>query len=119
MLSGDVTLMSKQRWYLVPWRWGMSNSCRYFRTYNSCTTSLLQSARWRKTPASEQQKAFIAKRWSKQKSPPDPELGVVSVEQKIEKLTKGDAANIITRLKHGAQVITTICIFIIIEFTAI
>ncbi|KAF5374878.1 hypothetical protein D9758_000323 [Tetrapyrgos nigripes] len=55
---------------------------------------LLRSARWRKTPATEQQIKFVGKRWSKRSDDSD---------KKLENLTKGEAANIITRLKHGAQ----------------
>ncbi|THV07737.1 P-loop containing nucleoside triphosphate hydrolase protein [Dendrothele bispora CBS 962.96] len=55
---------------------------------------LLRSARWRKTPATPQQVKFIAKRWSKR---------LDDSNQKLDSLTKGEAANIISRLKHGAQ----------------
>ncbi|KAG9314319.1 P-loop containing nucleoside triphosphate hydrolase protein [Chiua virens] len=56
---------------------------------------LRRNARWRLSPATESQKAFIQKR--RRKRAMDRETIVV------EKLTKGGAANIITRLKHGAQ----------------
>ncbi|KAJ7244750.1 P-loop containing nucleoside triphosphate hydrolase protein [Mycena haematopus] len=62
---------------------------------------LLRSARWRKTPASEQQKNFVSKRWGKRKFDSDTEAE--SKAEKIATLTKGEAANIISRLKHGAQ----------------
>ena len=66
--------------------------------------SLLRSARWRNAPASEQQKKFVAKRWGIRGST----LGGVASEdlkeKRIAKLTKGEASNIITRLKHGAKV---------------
>jgi ATP-dependent helicase IRC3 len=66
--------------------------------------SLLRSAKWRKLPASEQQKSFIARRWAKKA----PVIGAgeaqVTKEERLANLTKGEAANIITRLKHGAQV---------------
>ncbi|KAK7468850.1 putative ATP-dependent helicase IRC3 [Stygiomarasmius scandens] len=54
---------------------------------------LLRSARWRRSPATPQQIKFVAKRWSKRMDNPD----------QLDNLTKGEAANIITRLKHGAQ----------------
>lgn len=59
---------------------------------------LLRSAKWRRALASESQKSLLAKR-----------RGVSSFdgnesEQGLESLTKGEAANIITRLKHGAKV---------------
>ncbi|KIM85139.1 hypothetical protein PILCRDRAFT_817121 [Piloderma croceum F 1598] len=58
---------------------------------------LLRSAKWRRAPASESQTNFVAKR-----------RGVSSIEgdeleQGLGSLTKGEAANIITRLKHGAK----------------
>ncbi|KAL4070898.1 P-loop containing nucleoside triphosphate hydrolase protein [Scleroderma citrinum] len=56
--------------------------------------SLLRTASWRKTPASESQKAMILKRWGKRED---------GITQKLQNLTKGEAANIITRLRHGAQ----------------
>ncbi|TFK57061.1 P-loop containing nucleoside triphosphate hydrolase protein [Heliocybe sulcata] len=69
-------------------------------------TGLWRSAPWRRELATSHQKAFIRRRWR----PPK----VISLEEtdgaKIEKqelrlrnLKKGEAANIITRLKHGAQ----------------
>ncbi|KAJ7783732.1 P-loop containing nucleoside triphosphate hydrolase protein [Mycena maculata] len=62
---------------------------------------LLRSAKWRQTPASESQKNFVAKRWGKRKFESDSESE--NKAEKIAKLTKGEAATIITRLKHGAQ----------------
>ncbi|TFK77148.1 P-loop containing nucleoside triphosphate hydrolase protein [Pluteus cervinus] len=62
---------------------------------------ILRSAKWRRFPASEQQKKWIAKRMKQGKSE-EPEG-----KTKLETLTKGMAANTITRLKHGAQVSTT------------
>lgn len=63
-------------------------------------SGLFKTARWRRTPATASQKKFLAQRWAKFKkeasedgdSPPD----------KLASMTKGEAANIITRLKHGA-----------------
>ncbi|KIK70935.1 hypothetical protein GYMLUDRAFT_185101 [Collybiopsis luxurians FD-317 M1] len=54
---------------------------------------LLRSARWRQTPASEQQLKFVAKRRKKYSDD----------DTQLQRLTKGEAANIITRLKHGAK----------------
>ncbi|KAF9044602.1 P-loop containing nucleoside triphosphate hydrolase protein [Hymenopellis radicata] len=62
---------------------------------------LLRSAKWRHAPASDSQKAFITKRWKV-----DSELGdsvTVRKAERIAKLTKGEAANIISGLKHGAM----------------
>lgn len=56
--------------------------------------ALLRSARWRKSPASPGQINFLASRWRNRR----PEQ-----IDKTKELTKGEAANIITRLKHGAQ----------------
>ena len=79
----------------------------------SCTTSIqvrsriLRSAGWRKKPASDSQKELIAKRWRVR---PGSHGGFSSEEErmnKIHNLTKGQAANILTRLKHGAQVCPT------------
>jgi len=58
---------------------------------------LLRSARWRHAPATESQKTFINKRRGKRA------MDRTSVAEATEKLTKGEAANIITRLKHGAR----------------
>lgn len=56
--------------------------------------SLLRTAPWRKAPASPSQKTVILKRWGKCRD---------DTIQKLETLSKGEAANIITRLRHGAQ----------------
>ncbi|KAJ6519770.1 P-loop containing nucleoside triphosphate hydrolase protein [Mycena sanguinolenta] len=69
--------------------------------FGQMALGLLRSARWRRTAASEQQKDFIAKRWGKRKF--DSGADAESKAEKIATLTKGEAANIITRLKHGAQ----------------
>lgn len=72
---------------------------------------LLRSAKWRKLPASEQQKELVAKRWGKQRASfVDSESGDDRSER-IKRLTKGEAANILTRLKHGAQVRSSRCRF--------
>ncbi|KAJ7092677.1 P-loop containing nucleoside triphosphate hydrolase protein [Mycena epipterygia] len=62
---------------------------------------LLRSARWRRAPASEQQKKFVEKRWGKRNLDSGPEAE--SKSERIANMTKGEAANIISRLKHGAQ----------------
>uniref|UniRef100_A0A0W0F5M0 P-loop containing nucleoside triphosphate hydrolase protein n=1 Tax=Moniliophthora roreri TaxID=221103 RepID=A0A0W0F5M0_MONRR len=54
---------------------------------------LLRTAKWRKAPATQQQMQFVNKRLSKSFGEADPP----------KQLTKGEAANIITRLKHGAK----------------
>ncbi|KIK94083.1 hypothetical protein PAXRUDRAFT_474057 [Paxillus rubicundulus Ve08.2h10] len=56
---------------------------------------LLRNAKWRQAPATDNQKAFIDRRRGKCAM----DRGGVA-----ERLTKGEAANIITRLKHGAHV---------------
>ncbi|KAG6381131.1 P-loop containing nucleoside triphosphate hydrolase protein [Boletus reticuloceps] len=58
---------------------------------------LLRSARWRQAPATESQKTFINRRRGKRA------MDRASITEATEGLTKGQAANIITRLKHGAQ----------------
>ncbi|KAI6153633.1 P-loop containing nucleoside triphosphate hydrolase protein [Pisolithus tinctorius] len=60
----------------------------------SQSISLLRTALWRKAPASPSQKTVILKRWGKCRD---------DTIQKLETLSKGEAANIITRLRHGAQ----------------
>ncbi|TFK41214.1 P-loop containing nucleoside triphosphate hydrolase protein [Crucibulum laeve] len=60
---------------------------------------LLRSARWRKAPASKGQLQLLAKRWARKSVQGDDG----DQEEKLAKMTKGDAANIIIRLKHGAQ----------------
>ncbi|KAF8560312.1 P-loop containing nucleoside triphosphate hydrolase protein [Imleria badia] len=58
---------------------------------------LLRSARWRQAPATESQKTFINMRRGKRA------MDRASIAEATEKLSKGEAANLITRLKHGAQ----------------
>lgn len=60
---------------------------------------LFRTAKWRKAPASSNQREFIAKRWGLAKADM-----TLDTQAKVNQLTKGEAANIITRLKHGAQV---------------
>ncbi|KAF7347873.1 DEAD-box family helicase [Mycena venus] len=69
--------------------------------FGQMALGLLRSARWRKAPASEQQKNLVTKRWGKRRF--DSDADAESKAEKIATLTKGEAADIITRLKHGAQ----------------
>ncbi|KAJ3479603.1 hypothetical protein NLI96_g8938 [Meripilus lineatus] len=68
---------------------------------------LLRSARWRNEPATPNQKALIRKKWSKKYTNiVDIQINGKKEEEKLQKIAtmlKGEAANIITRLKHGAQ----------------
>ena len=70
---------------------------------------LLRTAKWRQGPASPAQKIFVGKRWGhvnkSLKDFQDPS-DVDSFPERLRNLTKGEAAYIITRLKHGAQVCT-------------
>ena len=71
--------------------------------------SLLRSARWRKLPASDAQKRFVEKRWKERSSMGAQKFGDVTEAvsppvSPFAELTKGEAANIINRLKHGAKV---------------
>jgi len=63
-------------------------------------TGLKRNARWRLEPATESQKAMVRKRWKARPGLLDPDG---QSKHRIEKMTKGEAANIIARLKHGAQ----------------
>ncbi|KAJ7103579.1 P-loop containing nucleoside triphosphate hydrolase protein [Mycena belliarum] len=74
------------------------NSMHQFSIYGC---RLLRSARWRQAPASPQQKLFVEKRWGKRKLENDPDAEDKAA--RLDRLTKGEAANIISRLKHGAQ----------------
>ncbi|KII93736.1 hypothetical protein PLICRDRAFT_694856 [Plicaturopsis crispa FD-325 SS-3] len=65
---------------------------------------LLRSANWRKAPASPSQVAFVKKRWSKRSSIEDIARGQAApLDKRLSSLTKGEASNIISRLRHGAQ----------------
>ncbi|KDQ63526.1 hypothetical protein JAAARDRAFT_120193 [Jaapia argillacea MUCL 33604] len=69
---------------------------------------LLRTARWRKHPATESQKQFVAKRWGMRGHPiesdgPPSSDKAKSPQDQIANMTKGQAANIITRFKHGAH----------------
>ncbi|KAG1749940.1 P-loop containing nucleoside triphosphate hydrolase protein [Suillus paluster] len=63
----------------------------------SLALGLLRTAKWRKASASDSQKNFIQKRRVKRALDQD------AVAATLQNMTKGQAANIITRLKHGAQ----------------
>ncbi|OSD03148.1 P-loop containing nucleoside triphosphate hydrolase protein [Trametes coccinea BRFM310] len=67
---------------------------------------LLRGARWRWEPATDSQRQFILKRWKARKVPVGGDIQgkvLVASEDGLQNLKKGEAANIITRLKHGAQ----------------
>ena len=60
---------------------------------------------WRRQPATESQKTFVESRWKK--APKYAQSGTVhdtARSLRIQRLTKGEAANIIARIKHGAMV---------------
>jgi len=68
--------------------------------------ALWRTAKWRQGPASSSQKLFVAKRWGHiHRTVQDfrEHSGDDVFPERLKKLTKGEAANIITRLKHGAQ----------------
>jgi len=65
------------------------------------TLSALRTARWRSDPATDPQKKIITSRWQKSKLQ---NMNQEDIENKIKSLTKGEAADIITRWKHGTQV---------------
>lgn len=61
---------------------------------------LYRTAKWRSSPASDAQKSLVQKRWAKALLT----LTDVQKEEFLTKLTKGKAAALITRIKHGAVV---------------
>ncbi|TDL28609.1 P-loop containing nucleoside triphosphate hydrolase protein [Rickenella mellea] len=71
--------------------------------FGNMALGLLSSANWRRSPASQSQRDFLSKRLNSrrkaQETDPHPTESTFDAGQ----LTKGEAANIITRLKHGAQ----------------
>ncbi|CDO71637.1 hypothetical protein BN946_scf184911.g107 [Trametes cinnabarina] len=72
----------------------------------SVALGLLRGAKWRWEPATDSQKQFIMKRWKARKVPTAADgqsKALVATEDGLQNLKKGEAANIITRLKHGAQ----------------
>lgn len=65
----------------------------------------MRRAKWRRQPATESQKTFVKSRWNKApKYVQGQAVDDTARSLRIEKLTKGEAANIITRIKHGALV---------------
>jgi len=68
----------------------------------SIAQGILRSARWRQAAATEKQKALVGKHLLKRNKLGDP-LSEDTRLTKLATMTKGEAANIITRLKHGAQ----------------
>ena len=60
----------------------------------------MRTAPWRQKTPTPAQIALVSKRWSKIY----PDLEEERREKMLENLTKGKAADIITRLRHGAQV---------------
>ena len=60
----------------------------------------MRNAPWRQTSASPAQVSLVSKRWSRLYPDADEEKKT----EMLETLTKGNAADIITRLKHGSQV---------------
>lgn len=65
----------------------------------------MRRAKWRQQPATESQKTFVESRWNK--APKYAQGEVVDDPARtlrVQRLTKGEAANIITRIKHGAMV---------------
>ncbi|KAK0208060.1 P-loop containing nucleoside triphosphate hydrolase protein [Desarmillaria ectypa] len=67
---------------------------------------LLRSAQWRKTPATDSQKVIVAKRYKLPAEEIDSNADNL-VALRISKMTKGEAADTITRLKHGALALHT------------
>ena len=66
---------------------------------------LMRRAKWRQQPATENQKTFVESRWNKAPKYVQGEAAHDAVRSlRIQRLTKGEAANIITRIKHGAMV---------------
>ena len=69
---------------------------------------LMRRARWRRQPATESQKTFVESRWHKAPKYVQGETGHDAAHNiRIQRMTKGQAANIITRIKHGAMVFTS------------
>lgn len=62
---------------------------------------LRRNAKWRREPATASQKAILAKRM---KARPKRLTADGQSEDKLDLMTKGEAANILTRLRHGAMV---------------
>jgi len=73
--------------------------------FGNLALSLLRTAGWRRRPATNDQKEFLRKRLESKQNPlvTHTDGDVKKTHPNIDNLTKGDAANIITRLRHGAQ----------------
>jgi ATP-dependent helicase IRC3 len=68
---------------------------------------LRRTAAWRMQPATDAQKALIRTRWKVPNAEnAHPFDGSDDKREKISNMKKGEAANILTRLRHGAQVRT-------------
>ncbi|KAH8120198.1 P-loop containing nucleoside triphosphate hydrolase protein [Phellopilus nigrolimitatus] len=65
--------------------------------FGNLVSGLFRTAKWRTAPASKSQREMISKRSNSAK------IEHLKTSTDFESLTKGQAANIITRLKHGAQ----------------
>jgi ATP-dependent helicase IRC3 len=66
---------------------------------------LRRTAAWRMQPATDAQKALIRTRWKVPNAEnAHPFDGSDDKREKISSMKKGEAANILTRLRHGAQV---------------
>ncbi|KAF9076236.1 P-loop containing nucleoside triphosphate hydrolase protein [Rhodocollybia butyracea] len=77
--------------------WAIKGCDTYAKTkvvFGPMALGLLRSARWRKDPATPGQLKFVSKRWNKTLDNEDGQPAT---------LTKGEAANIITRLRNGAK----------------
>lgn len=103
--------MPGRRPFLDRWLWGMNTPILYTSQLNTLRSvdRLLRSAKWRQGPASDSQKAWVRKRSVKrdatlQSLQESVEGSSAKPEDRFAKMTKGEAANLITRLKHGAQV---------------
>jgi len=65
----------------------------------------MRRAKWRKEPATASQKSLVESRWNKAPKYVQGEMRDDAARTlRIERLTKGEAANIIARIKHGAMV---------------
>ena len=65
----------------------------------------MRRAKWRQQPATESQKFLVESRWHKAPKYVQGEKAHDAARGlRIQRLTKGEAANIITRIKHGAMV---------------
>lgn len=62
----------------------------------------MRDARWRQDPATENQKRFVESVWNKVPKPVQGEAE--NSADLIPKLTKGEAAYILTAFKHGTVV---------------